>query len=356
MHHHVRDQRHVRGPVSPRQLHVRGTGRLQVKRTLTNLLVASSLLLASLPASAQDTAHAKEAYDRGLAAQARGDFARAAREFALADTLAPSSAALQAALDAAVDGDDAVTGGELLERSKRLTPPVPKTLGQSIDAAKKKLGGRAGRLHVTCPAGATCTATLDGRLFDAKTTTWAPLGPHTLVVQVDGEPHAWGVDMKADETLEFAPARTKTAGPSLPATGLALSATAPPVPSPAYVAPPAPSGPAPTDSGLTPVIFFVGVGVTVLAGAATTYLMLNAKSKHDDFVDGGCGAALNAGCPALKNDGEAAQTSANVGLGVTAVFAVATVVVGAALTRWHGPSSAAPVRGAPRGAAFALVF
>ena len=331
-----------------------------MKRALASLLLASALLLASRPASAQDTAHAKEAYDRGVAAQAKGDFARAAREFALADTLAPSPAALQAALDAAVDGDDPVIGGELLERSKRVTPPIPKTLGQSIDAAKKKLGGRAGRVRVTCPAGATCTATLDGRSFDAKTTAWSTLGPHTLVVQVDGEPQTKGVDVKADETLDFAPARNAAAAP-LPSPSRPQPIPGTTLPAPAVAVPVTPANePAhahrAADSGLPPIVFFVGVGVTVLAGAATTYFMVSAKSKHDDFVSGGCENAPNSGCTGLKNDGESAQTNANVGIGVTAIFAVATVVVGAVFTRWHGPANGALVRSRPRGAAFALSF
>ena len=312
------------------------------------LAVASVLALASLPAYAQDTAQAKEAYDRGVAAQAKGDFARAARDFALADTLAPSSAALQAALDAAVDGDDPVVGGELLERSKRVTAPVPKALAQSIDAAKKKLGGRAGRVRVTCPTGATCTAALDGKPFDAKTTTWATIGAHTLAVQVDGEPQTKALDVKADETIDFAPAR-KAAAPA--PTTIPAPTTAPP--------PPREPPSARSDAGLPPFVFFVGVGVTVLAGATTTYFMVTAKSKHDDFVSGGCEAAPNAGCTSLKSDGESAQTSGNVALGVTAVFAVATAVVGAAFTRWHAPASLALVpRGprGPRGAAFSLAF
>ncbi len=330
------------------------------RSAIAGLLVASALVLASLPASAQDTAHAKEAYDRGVAAQAKGDFAHAAREFALADTLAPSSAALQAALDAAVDGDDAVIGGELLERSKRITPPIPKALGQSIDAAKKKIGGRAGRVRVTCPAGATCTATLDGKPFDAKTTAWATLGPHTLVVQVDGEPQTKSVDVKPDETLDFAPARKAAATPlpsPAPPPTTTTTTTAPASP-PSHL-PPAHDQPKPSasnESGLPPFVFFVGVGVTVVAGAATTYFMLNAKSKHDDFVRGGCETAPSSGCTGLQGDGQSAQTSANVGLGVTAIFAVATVVVGAVFTRWHGPSNVALAPSGPGGATAALSF
>ena len=88
----------------------------------------------------------------------------------------------------------------------------------------------------------------------------------------------------------------------------------------------------------------------------TTYFMLNAKSKHDDFVRGGCETAPSSGCTGLQGDGQSAQTSANVGLGVTAIFAVATVVVGAVFTRWHGPSNVALAPSGPGGATAALSF
>ncbi|HSO40253.1 MAG TPA: hypothetical protein VLT33_47335 [Labilithrix sp.] len=344
-----------------------------MRPVLAACLLTGVLTLASLPAYAQDTAHAKEAYDRGVAAQAKGDFPRAAREFALADTLAPSAVALQAGLDAAVDADDPLIGGELLERSKRLTAPIGKALAQSVEAAKKKLGGRAGRVHVTCPAGATCTATLDGRSFDPRTTTWAPVGAHALVVQVDGDAQTKGVDVKADEIVDFAPTRKPAARDPLPvpvpASAPPLATTTPPPPAtpPPATTPPAPSRPpaepaASASAGLPPFVFFAGVGATVVAGAAMAYFMVTTRSKHDDFVGAGCESAPGAGCSALKKDGESSQTAANVGLGVTAVLAVATVVVGAAFTRWHGTKDAALLL-VPRlgerggsGASFALRF
>ncbi len=121
-----------------------------MKRALTLGFTMGLLVLGTTDAYAQaapDVAHAKEAYARGVAAHERGDLALAAREFAAADAFAPSSVALQAALEAAVDADDPVIGGELIERSKRVASPVPPKLAQSVDAAKKQLGGRAGRVH-----------------------------------------------------------------------------------------------------------------------------------------------------------------------------------------------------------------
>ena len=326
---------------------------------LAALAIASGIAFAAVDARAQgtpDTAHAKEAYDRGVAAHEKGDFLRAAREFAAADSLAPSSVALQAALDAAVDADDAVIGGELLERSKRLAAPINPKLARSIDAARKKLGGRAGRVHVTCPVGATCTATLDGKPFETKSPAWVVIGPHTVVVQVDGETQSKGVDVKGDELVDFAPVRKAAVAPAPPA-------SPPPTPLPAgtTAAPPAPPTPPPADttsasSGLPPLVFYVTLGATVVAAATAGYFMLTTKSKHDDFVRDGCEAAPGATCDGLKKDGDFAQTAANVTIVVTAALTVATVVLGAAFTDWkatprsalrlHGPGSGSQGSGA----------
>jgi hypothetical protein len=319
----------------------------------------AALLAASLaPASARaqsDLARAKEAYDRGVAAHQRGDFRAAAREFADADALAPSAVALQAALDEAVDADDPVVGSELLERSKRVPAPVPAKLARSIDAARKKLGGRAGRVHVTCPAGAACTATMDDAPFDTKKASWTGLGPHKLVVVVDGEPLLKTIDVKANDTVEIAPLSRSAApgtGPApAPVTPVGpLPPTAPPPPTEPPAAPPeavrpAPTPPAEARGGLPPVVFWVGLGVTAAAGATAGYFMLHTKSLHDDFASAGCSDAPASGCDTKKSDGESAQTTANITLGVTAGLAVLVTLVGVAFTDWKPSKSSAVLRG-----------
>jgi hypothetical protein len=316
--------------------------------------LAALLALSLAPASARaqsDLARAKEAYDRGVGAHGRGDFHAAARAFAEADALAPSAVALQAALDEAVDADDPVVGAELLERSQRVAAPVPARLARSIDAARKKLGGRAGRVHVTCPAGATCTATMDDASFDTKKAAWTALGPHKLVVVVDGETLLKTIDVKASDTVEIAPL-ARSAAPAVapaPAPAGPLPPTAPPTPSePPAAAPEAPrAAPPPTEarSGLSPVVFWVGLGVTAAAGATAGYFMLHTKSLHDDFASAGCSNAAASGCDTKKSDGESAQTTANITLGVTAGLAVLVTLVGVAFTDWKPSQGSSALRG-----------
>jgi len=248
-----------------------------------------------------DRAAARAAYDRGVAAHARGDLRRAARELATADALAPDPVTLGAALDATVDADDVALGAELLDRSQG-RPSTP-ALRTSIEAARRHFAGRA-------PAATAATPEPSGTSANAGPNGTGPngtgpngTGPNDPSATVPGA-------VGADE-------------------GAAAGA----------------SEAAPNDRPLPPFVFWVGVGATVLAGGATAVLMSSAASRHDDFVAGGCERAPEAGCDGLRDRGEGAQTRANVMLGVTAVLAVATVVIGVAFTRFrpdHPPRAAGP--------------
>lgn len=302
-----------------------------MKRAASFALV---LLLSAGAAAAQtDKALAKEAYDRGVQASARGDSRRAAEEFARADALAPSPVALQAALDAAVDADDALLGAELLERSKRTTPTA--ALAASIDAATKKLGGRAGHVKVTCPSGARCTSRIDGATFDPGKGIWIRTGPHVLDVGVDGSNDTRTVEVHAGESLEVVPARANAPAVAPVATPSREGSSARAV-SGANATSAAPPSSEPREKPLRPVVFFVGAGVTVVLAGAATFYGLRAKSKHDDFVGAQCDVVATSPCQRLKDDGESAQSIANIGFAATAVAGVATALIGVFFTEWAG--------------------
>ena len=294
--------------------------------------IALAGLLCTRAANAQnEKALAKEAYDRGTQAHARGDFRRAAEEFAKADGLAPSPVALQAALDAAVDADDFLLGADLLERTKRLGAARPGTLTASIDAATTKLGGRAGHVKIACPSGARCTSTLDGASFDSAKGVWSRVGPHTLVVQVDGAPDTRTVEVRGGEDMEVVAARANAAPPPSTAT-----ATPPPTATPSPD-----STEAPASKPLPPLVFWMGTGATAVFAGATTFFALVASGKHKSFTDAGCGTLATSDCPSLKDDGEKAQTRANIGFAVTGVAAATTIVIGAFFIDWAGSKKAA---------------
>ena len=287
----------------------------------------------SASASAQpgDKARAKEAYDRGLAAHKRGDLQRAAEEFARADSFAPSPVALQAALDAAIEADDAPLGAELLERSRR--EPAPPALAASVTAAHLKFNGRTGKVRVACPQGSTCAAKLDDRPIDVDKVVWARTGPHTIVAQVDGKSHTKQVEVTPDQLVEIAPAANggSAAGRSASAETMPLTGDADE----------SPRKRGRFRDGLPPIFFFGGVGLTVVLAGAATYFAIDTSNQHDEFEKAGCTRANFAPCAGLRSDGESSQSAANVMLALTGVAAVGTAIVGIAFTNWKGPLVAA---------------
>lgn len=291
---------------------------------LRALLFATAVVLAAPAAasagapSAEARARAKEAYDRGVEAHGKGDMRKAALEFARADSLAPSAVALQAALDAAIEADDPALGAELLERSSREKPTG--ALASSVQQAKTKFAGRAGRVRVVCPAGSTCLATLDGAPMETTSPAWARTGQRTVVVQVDGEPQTKLVHVSADQTVDVV--GTKKDGSASSGTGE-----------------PADQGSKKKrfEDGLPPVFFYGGVGLTVLLAGATTYFAIDTANKHSEFENLGCLRANLTDCEDLKDDGELSQAYTNGGLVLTGVAAVATAIVGVAFTDWRAP-------------------
>lgn len=309
---------------------------LLVKRVGITCLFVATLTATHAYAGAPDRERAKEAYDRGLEAHDRGDLQRAAEEFARADTLAPSAVALQAALDAAVAADEVTLGAELLERSKR--EPPPPSLASSITAAHLKFNGRAGRVLVLCPKTSTCTARIDDRSVKVNQIAWSPIGQRTLLTRVDGErPSKIPIDVVAEKRVDVSLTRGKP--PSVAAPTLDE-----PAPIDSLEEPSEPSEAKDDDDGrrkkLPPLVFYSGVGLTLVLAATTTYFGLSASSKHSSFEDEGCLRANYPSCEDLKSSGQSNQQLANVGLVLTAASAVATTILGVAFTNWKGPVAA----------------
>ncbi|MDF2696624.1 MAG: hypothetical protein K0S65_5007, partial [Labilithrix sp.] len=301
-----------------------------MKRSLVFLFALSALAATTAPAFAAplEKAQAKEAYDRGLEAHKHGDVQKAAEEFARADAFAPSAVALQAALDAAIEADDAPLGAELLERAKR--EPAPPGLAASITAAHLKWSGRTGRLRVGCPKGSTCAAKVDDRAVVIDRIVWARTGQHTISVQVDGEAQTKLVDLGPDQVLEVMPARG-----GRPSVARVAPADTEPQAQPGQDD--APRARARGEGGLPPIYFYVGAGLTVVLAGVTTYFAIGTANTHSSFEKAGCGRANFGPCNELRDDGESGQTATNVALALTAVTGIATAVVGVAFTNWRGP-------------------
>jgi hypothetical protein len=274
---------------------------------------ALALLAAPLRADPPDARmRAREAYDRGAAAHERGDHAAAARELSLADALVPNPVTLQAALEAALDADDALLGMELGARSER--GPAGELLSALVQKARSRFAGRVGKVRVACPGG--CGALLDGKPVDAGRALFVEPGRHAVLFTGDGRTEA--------RTFVVAPGAE-------------------------VVLSPAPFDPA------VPVFGALG-GATILSGLFTMGFGVDARNRHDAFVTAGCAGPHHGDCAALADAGRAAQLRANVAIGVTSALAAGAAVAGVIALRPRGRDRASLVLGGAQIAALRVAW
>lgn len=316
-----------------------------------------ALLLVSLAGAATALAAptnkelASEAYGRGLAADKRGDHAKAAEEFARADELMPNAVALRAALDAAVQADDPVLGSELVERASRDAKDAQ--LVASATKARDRFAGRAGKVRLVCPPSGRCLGSLDGAPLVAGKATWTKVGTHTVIIQLDDVAQNKLVEVRAGEITDA----TATAPSAPPSASVAPSASSAPSASPSAssapsaspsaaptITPPPPGGePRPAASGLPPIVFWIGAGATVLLAGGGVAGGVVTSTARDKFLSHQCDTSTpQADCKDLSTQGKMAMYVTD-GLFVgAAVTGVASVVLGLAFTRWSGATAAAP--------------
>jgi hypothetical protein len=289
-----------------------------------------AITILARPALADDAnarARAKEAYERGVEARGHGEPKKAAAEFARADMISPSTSALQAALDAAIEADDAALGAELLARSQR--EPPPPSLASSITSAHIKFSGRAGRVRIVCPTGTSCRAKMDEEPVEVDRVIWAQTGQRSVAVHVDRTTHAKVVEVTPDQLVEIAVPPNK---------GAALVVALRP--------PPAEAEPNASTTkherhdygrGLPRLVFYSAAGVTAVLAGTALYFGLDAGHQHRLFRSTGCGGANYTGCDDIKTRGQDSQTATNVSLVLFGLAAAATAVIGVAFTDWNGP-------------------
>jgi hypothetical protein len=288
-----------------------------MRSCLGRALLAAAVLLVAQTAAASSEQDAAAAYDVGATAYDHGEYAKAAREFARADALAPNDVALELALHAVVHTSDAVLAMTLAERaSSRATTTGLVTAGA---AARKKFEDAVGKVVIRCPAGIACTPTLDDTPLEPGTPTLAAVGTHRVAIHSGERTENLEITLESRRTLEI----------------VATAPPAPPAPEPAIVtvtAPaPAPSGIAPTPSGIAPTWFFVGVGVTALVGGASIASGVDTANKHEAF-------AADRSNTQLASDGRFADQRTTALVVATGGVAVVTGIVGLLLVRWGADS------------------
>lgn len=210
--------------------------------------------------------------------------------------------------------DDAALGAELLARSETRAQRDA-SLTASIEAAKKRFQGRTGTIRVDCGAAARCMIAVDGRAADGARPFLTTVGPHHVIVERDEE--------HFERLVEVTP-------------GAAVVVHGPDAPK--YQPTPLVASTGPARRGISPTWFFVGLGATVLSATAATISGLDAVGRHDDFVAAGCAHGSSgpkaADCNARSDAGEGVTLRTNLLIGLTALLAVNTAVLGAVFVRW----------------------
>jgi hypothetical protein len=296
-------------------------------------LLAFAFAASAARADDPDEVRARDAYDRGTSAYRRADYARAAAQYALADSLAPSPVALRAALDAATLADDSVLGTELMDRAaSRDGTSGDKQLADVVAAARARFAHRAGHLVVRCPEG--CLATVDGATLHVGRARAVAIGTHTVVVQTDAGSETRIVHVDGDQVVEVSPgAAGASSAPALATRALPATSTS------------APTSPATRDAlserehqggrSLPPALFYVALGATAVAAGFATWSGIDTADRHSRFVGAGCSpSTYSSSCVAMADGGRSAQTRTNVLLTATGVLGVATAALGLFVVRF----------------------
>lgn len=264
-------------------------------------------------------AAAGTAFREGQSAQLAGDYPRAAELFELADDTAPNPAALRSSIRmrraAGHDARAATLAAEALARYPE--DAETRALAEETIGA---LSATLGVVHLRCePA---CTASIDGRAAHEhegpEVSLYVSPGAHTLV-------GAWTGRDTVTERFEVAAGATVEL--SLTAPEVVVVAEPEPEPEPEPVVTPAPA------SGITPIPFAVGAGLTAISAGVLIWSGVDVLAARDAYV----AAPTRAG----YESGVGAETRTNVLIGVTAALAAGTVVL-AIFTDFGGSANPEP--------------
>jgi hypothetical protein len=280
---------------------------------------------------------AAEAFDKGREAYKGEDYVEAAEQFEKADSNAPSPAAIELAVrsrDKAGELDRAAT---LASLALKRYPDDQNLLKLAGDLAKR---ANATLFELTATCDIPCDLTVGGKIVHGAPDTQRMLyvQPGALTVRA-----GWA-DNRNDSKQITAEAGGKGE----------VTFTAPTTPQAATMAKepddivaPEPTTPSSDkddgskkSAGLSPTVFFVGVGLTVVVGGVLVWSGIDTLNNPGaDAVKASCDAG-KPDCKTLFDKGRSNQLRTNV-LGVsTAIVGVATILVGALATDWSGGKAA----------------
>ncbi len=308
-------------------------------------LLATAIALSSTVAFAEDdVAAASAAFAEAQKAQLRGDVSRAAELFELADQSAPSPAALRSAIrnrDAA--GQDVRAATLSLRALERY--PEDKDTRDVAQGVIDRLSPKLGRVRATCNE--ACRLTVDGGLVSAEPVTirdfFVGAGPHSVEAQWAGRP-------SLKRSVEAPPGVTTSVAFEAPPPSAESPASEQPAPQAKSSPEQAPPESAQLDSksvssgGWSPAVFWVGTGLTVVAGGLLTWSSLDTLEARDAYEEEPTRDGYD--------DGVKLEQRTNILAGATAGLGVATILIGLFATDWGGGESQASAQVSDHGVAF----
>ncbi len=289
-------------------------------------------LAAADPTAAQH-AEAATAFDQAVSLFDRAEYAAAARAFLHADDLAPSGQSLENAIAAGRRASDHLLVATAAERAVAREPsdsPLATDARQALSEASPHLG----RLELGCEP-APCSLSLDGESVEPGVRFTLP-GTHV----VTGKGGKGGEGRKAEQDLSISAGSTyrvllHTAAPDAPSRVADTSRGADATTSRVAVDDRWHDAGGPragaASSGVSPAVFWVGTGVTVVLAGVTTGVFLDAVSAKSDL-------------PAAPTEEQEQPVKDKIRrsdllFGGTVVAAAVTAAVGLWLVDWDGPAS-----------------
>lgn len=303
---------------------------------------------------AADIRQAGESFDAGMEAYKAGRFEQAASHFEAADQTVPSAAALRGAMRARHRAGQAARASTLAAQAQRRYPADARLAAQAEEVLAAHAAGLH-RLEVRCAA--PCVLAVDTRAVTGPPSRKAvlfvePADKVTVSASfagADGDQQVIRAKAGGNNTLRFRP---PGAAPSAPSTSDRSPERGPEQPASAPAVPPvaADAGDAAqpgTDSadesweGITPVVFFIALGATLVVGGVTVWSGVDTLNYPGaDEVRESC-RGQGTDCPEYQ-EGLDQQSRTNVLIGVTAGTAALTAIFGLFLTDWSSEEAPEP--------------
>lgn len=304
------------------------------------LLLARAGHAESAGPSAEDIKAAGAEFDLGKQAFKKKAWIEASEHFEAADSRAPSAVALELAIrsrDKASQLDRAATLAELALKRHAGEAGLAKLAESVLKRARAELHA----LTVKCAP--ECDLVLGTKLVHGGAATervvYLPPGPAQVNASWSGgrtrvAPVQALKAGQSEVAFEAPPEETPPAvGGAAKAKSKPAKAGAAPEPTPAP--PPTRDTGAKQGGGLPPLVFFVGAGLTAVAGGLSIWSGIDTQNNPGkDAVREQC-AGQDTSCPAYQ-DGLERQNRTNILLGVTAGLALTSGVIGAFFTDWSG--------------------